>query len=277
MSTRVQPQDKFVTSNGIKIHYLDWGNEGKPVMVLLHGMRGHSHSWDSFSEPMSVDYHVLALDQRGRGDTDWAKDGDYGTEAMVADLEGFVEALKLDPFVLIGHSMGARNSMGYIELHPDMVQKLVIVDAPPADMPSGYRIRKELMNVPEEFDTFDELYDYMRIQNPLPPEDVLRRRLKYQSKQLPNGKYGWKYDIAVREGFRKGAPQAQKDMWPAWRSIKCPTLLVRGLLTDALTPPQFREMTSSIPNCEMVDIRRAHHRVFEENPEDFLTAVRDWL
>ena len=277
MTTQIQPKDKFVTTNGIRIHYLDWGTEGKQVMILLHGLRGIGHSWDNFSEPMSKDYHVLALDQRGRGDSDWAKDGDYGTEAMAVDLEGFVDALSLDSFVLIGHSMGARNSMGYIAVHPEKVQKLVIVDAPPANMPSGPRIRQEMINVPEEFDTFEDVYNHLRKDNPLPPEEVLRRRLKYQTKVLPNGKYGWKYDLAVREGFRKGTPSAQKDMWPAWRTIKCPTLLVRGMVTDALTPEMVTEMVGSIPNCQLVDIPRAHHMVFEENPEDFLTEVRRWL
>jgi len=98
MTIRVQPQDKTVTANGLKLHYLDWGTAGKTTIVLLHGLRGHPHSWDSFSEVMCKDYHVLALDQRGRGDSDWAKDGNYTTEAYVTDLAGFCEVLKLDSF-----------------------------------------------------------------------------------------------------------------------------------------------------------------------------------
>ncbi len=89
MTTQVQPQDKTVTVNGLKLHYLDWGAEGKPMMVLLHGLRGHAHSWDDVSMAMCQEYHVLALDQRGRGETDWAKDGAYDTPDYVADLVGF--------------------------------------------------------------------------------------------------------------------------------------------------------------------------------------------
>jgi pimeloyl-ACP methyl ester carboxylesterase len=277
MTTQIKPKDKFVTTNGIKIHYLDWGNEGKPVMVLLHGMRGHSHSWDSFSEPMSNDYRVLALDQRGRGDTDWAKDGDYSTSTMAEDFAGFCEGLHLESFVLIGHSMGARNSMGFISQHPEKVEKLVIIDAPPANMPDGARIRAEIAGVPEEFDTFEDLYNHLRKENPLPPEEVLRRRLKYQTKELPNGKLGWKYDVLVRERMRTGTRPPSQDMWPAWRTITCPTLIVRGMETDALTPKMAKEMIDSIPHCEIVEIPRAHHMVFEENPDAFLTEVRRWL
>ena len=86
MTTSVQPIDRIVNTNGIKLHYLDWGTEGKPVMLLLHGLRGHSHSWDDVSTRFYQDYHVLALDQRGRGETDWAPGGDYSSDAFVADL-----------------------------------------------------------------------------------------------------------------------------------------------------------------------------------------------
>ena len=70
-----EPQDRTVVANGLELHYLDWGNEGNPVLVLLHGLRGHAHSWDDVSAALSPNHHVLALDQRGRGDTDWAEDG----------------------------------------------------------------------------------------------------------------------------------------------------------------------------------------------------------
>ena len=113
MTTKVQPQDKTVSVNGLNLHYLDWGAPGGPPLVLLHGMRGHAHSWDDVSAATCQQYRVLALDQRARGDTDWAKDGDYSTDAFVADLAAFSEALGLDSFILCGHSMGGRNSMAF--------------------------------------------------------------------------------------------------------------------------------------------------------------------
>ena len=74
MTTQVQPQDKTVNANGLNLHYLDWGNTGKPTVVLIHGLRGHAHSWDDVSASLCQDFHVLSLDQRGRVDTDWAQD-----------------------------------------------------------------------------------------------------------------------------------------------------------------------------------------------------------
>ena len=118
MTTTVQPTDVMVTCNGMNFHYLDWGNEGAPVMLLLHGLRGHCHSWDDVSARFCSDYHVLALDQRGRGETDWAPRGDYSTDAFVADIEEFCYTVGFDKFTLVGHSMGGRNSMAFAGRNP---------------------------------------------------------------------------------------------------------------------------------------------------------------
>ncbi|MFB3091666.1 MAG: alpha/beta fold hydrolase, partial [Dehalococcoidia bacterium] len=162
MTTQVQPQDKTVSVNGLNLHYLDWGTEGRPMMVLLHGLRGHAHSWDDVSMALLRDYHVLALDQRGRGDSGWATDGDYSGKAYVSDLLGFCDALKLDSFILVGHSMGGRNSLSFAGQHSGRLQKLIIVDIGPTVDPRGsQRIDQELRDVPEEFDSFEAVVEHM--------------------------------------------------------------------------------------------------------------------
>ena len=277
MALQVQPQDKTVTANGLTLHYLDWGTAGQPPIVLLHGLRGHAHAWDDFSAAMCEDYHVLALDQRGWGDSAWAKDGVYTTDAYVADLLGFSEALGLTSFILVGHSMGGRNSMAFSARYPDKVQKLVIVDIGPAVNPRGStRIRQEITAVPEEFDSFDAVVAYMSKQNRFATPEVLRRRLLYATKPLSNGKIGWRYDLAIREQWRRG-PSAPEDLWPAWKQITCPTLIVRGAESDVLSAEATQQMLATLPHASQVEIPRAAHMVFEENPEDFLTAVRAFV
>jgi pimeloyl-ACP methyl ester carboxylesterase len=277
MALQVQPQDKTVTANGLTLHYLDWGSAGQPPIVLLHGLRGHAHAWDDFSAAMCEDYRVLALDQRGRGDSAWAKDGDYTTNAYVADLLGFTDALGLTSFILVGHSMGGRNSMAFSARYPDKVQKLVIVDIGPAVNPRGSaRIRQEITAVPEEFDSFEAVVAYMSKQNRFAAPEVLRRRLRYATKSLPNGKIGWRYDLAIREQWRRG-PSAPEDLWPAWKGIACPTLIVRGAESDVLSAEATQQMLTTLPHASQVEIPRAAHMVFEENPEDFLTAVRAFV
>ena len=278
MTTQVQPKDKTVTANGLKLNYLDWGNEGATPMVLLHGLRGHRHSWDDFSAAVCQDFHVLALDQRGRGDSDWAPDGDYNTDAYVADLVAFSDVLGLDKFVLVGHSMGGRNSMTFGGRYPEKLEKLVVVDVgPESDPRGGARIAREIINVPEEFDSFEDVVDYMGKQNRFASDAVMRRRLNYATKEMPNGKIGWRYDLAIREARRQGISTPQEDLWPALSRIACPTLIVRGTETDLLTREVAQRMVDTFPDAQLVEISKAGHMVFEDNPEDFIVAVKEFL
>ena len=277
MVTQVQPKDKTVSVNALKLHYLDWGDEANPPIVLLHGLRGHAHSWHDVSAALCGDHRVLALDQRGRGDSDWAKDGDYSTSAYVSDLMGFCDALKLEKFTLVGHSMGGRNSMSFAGRHADRLQKLVIVDiGPTVDPAGGQRITQEITSVPEEFDSFEDVVQYMGRQNRFASDAVLRRRLKYATKELPSGKIGWRYDlVSIREQRRRGA--TPEDLWPLLPNITCPTLIVRGKQSDLLSAEVAQKMIDTLPSGTLAEVDRAGHMVFEDNPSDFIAAVKGWL
>ena len=278
MTTQVQPQDKTVTANGHSLHYLDWGAVGKPVALLVHGLRGHAHSWDDVSAALCEDYHVLAMDQRGRGDSDWAKDGDYTTGAYVADLTGFCQALGLEKFILVGHSMGGRNSLAFGGENPQMLEKLVVVDVGPTLDPRGsQRISQEIQNVPEEFDSFEAALEYQNRQNRFASEAVMQRRVRYSTKELPNGKTGWKYDLLIREQRRNGTVPPSEDLWPSLPNIQCPTLILRGAESDILSPEVAQQMLTTLPNCKMVEIQQAGHMVFEDQPTDFIAALKGFL
>ncbi|MDE2787798.1 MAG: alpha/beta hydrolase [Chloroflexota bacterium] len=278
MTTQVQPKSRTVTANGINLHYLDWGTEGNPPLVLLHGLRGHAHVWADVAESLCGDYHVYAVDQRGRGDTDHAPGGDYSTEAFVADLLGFVDAVGLDKFVLFGHSMGGRNSMAFAGEHPERLERLCIVDIGPRIEPAGgNRITEELRAIPPHFDSFEDALAHVQGGNRFASEAVMRRRLAGQTRQLPDGKLGWKFDPAIREQRINGTAAPATDLWPALENITCPTLVVRGTETDLLTQETADRMVDTLAQGSMVNIERAGHMVFEDNPSDFIDAVKSWL
>jgi esterase len=278
MTVRVTYVDKTVVVNGLTLHYLEWGDPSSPTLIALHGLRGHGHSWDSFSEPMSGAYHILALDQRGRGDSDWAPDGQYTSEAYVKDLEGFCEALQLRNFILMGHSMGGRNSMVFTARHPSMVNRLIIVDIGPEGDPRGTaRIKSEIVAAQEEYPSFEELFEAQQKGNPLLSPEVLRRRLTYQTKTLPHGTIGWRYDIEIRRQWREDRRPPQEDLWPAIAKIPCPTLIVRGIETDVLPLHVAQRMVQVMSKAQLAHVERAAHMVMEENPEGFLRVVRDFL
>jgi pimeloyl-ACP methyl ester carboxylesterase len=281
MSTRVQPQDKTFNSNGLNLHYLDWGTVGKTPMVLLHGILSHAHCWDDFAAAVCNDYHVLALDQRGRNTSDWAKDGDYSLDAYVSDVAAMCEQLKLEPFVLIGHSMGGRNGMAFTGRYPELVKAFIVVDMGimVGRRPDGNPMQRILLETPEEFDSFEDAVVWQKTQGNYAtmPDSFVRRRLQYALKELPNGKTGWIYDVAIREGLRQRTDPFSEDLWPVVRKFTCPTLLMRGENSNLLNAEVVQQMLAAIPNSQEVEIKRAGHQIYEDNPEDFLTEVKRFL
>jgi esterase len=221
---------------------------------------------------------ILALDQRGRGDSDWAPDGQYTTEAYVKDLEGVCEALQLRHFILMGHSMGGRNSLVFTARHPAMVTRLIIVDIGPEGDPRGTaRITREIIAAQEAYTSFEALFEAQQKSNPLLSPEVLRRRLTYQTKTLPNGTIGWRYDVEIRRQWREDGRPPQEDLWPAIATIPRPTLIVRGLETDVLPLHVAQRMVQVMPKAQLAHVEQAAHMVMEENPEGFLRVVRDFL
>ena len=157
-------RDEYALLNGLRFHYRDWGDPAGRPLVLLHGYTGHSRSWDSFAAAMTGSYRVLALDQRGHGESEWTED--YSPEAMVSDVAAFVKALRLTSFDLLGLSMGGRNAYAYAATQPAGLERLVIVDIGPEIVASGSdRIRAGVV-ANDTWDTFEEALDAYRKGNP---------------------------------------------------------------------------------------------------------------
>ena len=168
--------------------------------------------------------------------------------------------------------------MAFTGRYPEKVSKLVIVDIGPViDPAGGDRITREIRGVPEEFDSFESVVAHMSKQNRFASDTVLRRRLQYATKELPNGKVGWRYDLAVREQRRQGTGAPPADLWPAVRNITCPTLVVRGAETDTLSAEMAKQMEDTLAHGKLVQVQRAGHMVFEDNPEDFISEVTSFL
>ncbi|MBI3326478.1 MAG: alpha/beta hydrolase [Nitrospinae bacterium] len=246
-------------------------------MLLLHGFSSHAHYWDTFARAMGDAFHVLALDQRGHGDSDWAKDGAYTVDDHATDIGAFHDQLMLDPVVLIGLSMGGRNAIMYTGIHPGKVEKLVIVDIGPDIDPRGAeRVRRTAADAPEEFTAIDEAVAYLRPLNTRASEVSLRYRVEHGLKQLPNGRYTWKYDTFLREQRRKGTPPPV-DLWPVVRRIKVPTLILRGSESDVFAPETARRMQDMIPTSQLVEIPGAGHSIPADAPATFEQAVRAFV
>ncbi len=270
-----EPADRSVQANGMNFHYLEWGQPGKPLVVMLHGGSQQAHSWDFVSLPLSEDFHIIAMDQRGHGDSDWATDGDYSIEAHQQDIDGFIGALGLSNFNLIGHSMGGRNSYVWASRHPEALRSLVIVDTGPVAQPRGRNRIQNFRELPDELDSFEEFADRVQEYTGRTREQTLGA-LKYSIRQRPDGKWSWKYDKLLRTPGRQGPVWSSEQLWEAVAKIACPTLVVRGGDSDIFADETMLEMQQVIPTCDTVTVPNAGHLVAGDNPSDFLTAVRSF-
>jgi esterase len=143
--------DRFATLNGLRANYVEWGDPQAPPVILLHGLRSYARTWEPVAAALADRYRLIALDHRGRGDSDWDPAGDYFTETYVSDLEQFADTLALPRFALIGHSMGGANAIVYAARHPERVRLAVIEDIGPgssARSGGAERIRRELAETP---------------------------------------------------------------------------------------------------------------------------------
>ena len=272
------PRSIRVRARDVTLRCLEWGPPNAFPVVLLHGLRGHAHAWDDVARGLSTTYRVIAVDQRGRGESDWAPDGDYSMQAFVRDIEGLCRALALESLALVGHSMGGRNGMMFAATFPERVAAFIVVDVGPEIAPEGAaRIRDEVIRSPECFQSLDDAVALARVENPLASDEVLRRRLKFQTKPHPGGGITWRYDPVIREQVRTNTRAKPPDLWEMWRRIHCPVLIARGAKTDVLSPEILERMVAMRPDCETVDIPRAGHMVFEDNPADFLAVASWWL
>jgi pimeloyl-ACP methyl ester carboxylesterase len=268
-------QNQMLSLRGLCFHYLDWGSEGKPPFVLLHGGAQTAHSWDDFAPVMRDEYHVYALDQRGHGDSDWAPDGDYSRQTQCADVAAFVSALQLPPFVLAGLSMGGINSITYAARYPETVKALIIVDVGPEIETQGRENIQHFTRI-DELDSFEAFVERAHRFNSRRSLENLRQRLSHNLQQQPNGKWTWKFDQKrLGSGGRSGI--GPEGLWEDVRKIRCPTLIIRGGESDILTPAAAKRLQAAIPQSRLVTVPGAGHSVMGDNPEGFASAVQEFL
>ena len=270
--------DELIEMRGLRFHYRDWPSKrpGAPDLVLLHGFTGHARSWDAFAEAMTDRYRVLALDQRGHGESQWAPANGYGVGDMADDLAAFVHALDLSGFSLLGLSMGGMVTIEYAGRRPKELTRAAIVDIGPEIIRSGAERIRAGIQVGDVFDSREAAFAQARAANPRPPEAHQRQRIYANLMRTGDGKWTWRYDRALR------APNAlrPRDADVAWTScamIAVPVQLIRGELSDILAPEVAQRMLQSIPDVRFSEVKDAGHSVPLDAPDGFLAAAREFL
>jgi pimeloyl-ACP methyl ester carboxylesterase len=218
--------DIFVQANGLRHHLVARGMPGAPVVMMIHGLAGQAHTFDSIAARLSATYHVYCLDVRGRGETEWGPADGYHMGNYVRDLEAAREALGLESMALVGTSMGGLISMQYACEYPSRVQRTVLNDIGPEIDPSGLqRIVAYVGKAPEGFPDMKAVVKYYK-ENYGPmmaraSDEQVAEFAKWNVRKSDSAVYVWKMDPAVRTAPPVAPP---REPWEAYRGMKCPVL-----------------------------------------------------
>lgn len=275
----VTPQDRWVSLNGIRFHYLDWGNDQRPPLVLLHGGSLTAHTWDMAALLLRPYYHLIAVDQRGHGDTEWTpteqleEDNDA---LMLSDTEAFIDFLGFERIILCGMSMGGNNAYRYAARHPDRLRALVVVDVAPELITEGQQSMRLFRRDTETLARFEDFLDRALKFSPRRAPEHLRYSLLHSLKQTDDG-WTWKQDRRRPPPDETEAKRKVEELWTTVRAITTQTLLVRGADSQVLSDDSQQRTAQAMADCDTVTIPGATHNVQGDNPKDFAASVDNWL
>lgn len=276
----VLPVSRQIARPGMRLHYLDWGTAGRRPIVFLHGAALNAHTWDVVCLALRQHYHCHALDQRGHGESGWAKDADYSGDAHRGDIEAFVEHLGLDQFVLAGHSMGGFNAFNYAFHHSQRLAALVLVDAGPSMLAKGARRIVDFVNETAELDSLDQVIQKAIEFNPRRDPRLLRHSVLHNFRQSPNGKWTRKTDLRIWDGFKdrtQEREQLKERFRQAAHRISCPTLIVQGGLSDVFTSEDAKDLAQQFSSGHYAQVGNAGHTVQGDNPRMLAEVLSEFL
>jgi pimeloyl-ACP methyl ester carboxylesterase len=284
----VAPTSRTYVSQGLTLHYADWGNDSAPLLVLLHGTRDHARSWDWTAAALKDRWHVIAPDLRGHGDSEWSPDGAYLNPYHFLDFVELMETLAPEKVSLVAHSFGAGIASRYAALYPHKVSKLALVDGfgpslqthamwtdtgPVERTRTWIEQRRSSQNkTTRRFATLDEAAARMAAGNPRLTAEQARHLTLHGVRQDANG-YSWKFDPRVSQFTPE---DFAIPLTSYWREIKAPTLLCYGTESDQLDPDSDGR-SASFADHRTVAVANAGHWPHHDQFDLFIGILQDFL
>jgi pimeloyl-ACP methyl ester carboxylesterase len=284
------PTSQSFISQRLRLNYVDWGNPTAPPLILVHGGRDHCRNWDWVAADLRRDYHVIAPDLRGHGDSAWSTSGDYSMGAFVYDLAQLIHQQHLAPCRIVAHSLGGSISLRYAGVFPENVVKLVAIEGmgpSPAQLRERTRraayerlrawiadTRKLAGRIPRRYPTIEDAFHRMQAENRHLTEDQARYLTLHGAMQNEDGTYSWKFDNYVR-GFSP-ADLSQEELQEIWGNISCPILLVNGKESWA-SNPEADGRARYFKDARVVQFEGAGHWVHHDQLDAFVETVRAFL
>ena len=270
---------QFSGVDGVALVADEWNRDAdaaadRPTILMLHGGGQNRFSWKNTGQILADQgFHVVAIDARGHGDSDRAPEADYAIETLTADIMQVLEAIA-GPVVLIGASMGGLT--GILAAHragPEKVARLILVDVVPRFEKTGSaRIRDFMASGIDGFESLEQAADavaaYLPYRTKPRSPEGLRKNLR-----LRDGRWYWHWDPAFMTKPGDDPELRTENFEQAAVDLTIPILLIRGKLSDVVSPEGVRHFLAEVPNAEFVELSDAGHTAAGDDNDAFSAAV----
>ncbi len=284
------PTSHTFTSQRLKLHYADWGNADAPPLLLIHGGRDHCRSWDWVAEELRADWHVIAPDLRGHGDSAWSPDGNYEMGPFVYDLAQLIHQLGLAPVTIVAHSMGGNIANRYTGLYPETVQRLVTIEGlgpSPAMLADRITLgpaqrfrnwveskRKAAGRAPKRYPSLEAALDRMKAENAYLTDEQARHLTIHGISRNEDDTWTWKFDNYLNVWSAFDMPQP--DLETILAAITCPVLMLYGADSWASNPEKDGR-AAVFQNAKVIEFENAGHWLHHDQFERFVAELKAFL
>lgn len=288
--TLTGPVSNSYMSQRLRLHYVDWGNPDAPPLILQHGGRDHCRSWDWVAAELARDWHVIAPDARGHGDSAWSPDGDYTMQAFVYDFTQLIHTLGYDQVTIVAHSMGGNIATRFTGLYPDKVRKLVNIEGlGPAPhltverdaLPYAERIREWIDKkraaagrIPKRYPSLEAAYARMKEENAFLTVETARHLTRHGANRNEDGTWSWKFDNYLNVWPPFELPH--EEVVKLWEAITCPMLLLYGADSFASNPAKDGR-AKHFRNARVIEYENAGHWLHHDQFDRFMADVTAFL
>jgi pimeloyl-ACP methyl ester carboxylesterase len=283
----MEPISHFFYSDRLKLQFWDYGQDGKPALVLVHGGLDHARNWDWVARTLREEYHVYALDLRGHGNSAWAPGAMYSLVEHILDLSALLDVIHEFPVRLIGHSLGGMIVLHYSGLYPERVLKAVSIEGMGAPENSKVHgpaferlrywiesIRKVEKRQPKTYPNLDAAVERMKQANPHLSDELARHLTLHGTNWDPDGSLVWKFDNYARVFAPYG--HRIEDMAELYGQITCPVLLIWGL-ESFFAVPETDPRLKALRNGQLIKVANAGHWVHHDQLDLFLRETTAFL